>query len=55
MHDDYNLMSQNVVGKLHHKHGHVGPSPVVALSVKGIVPRGRRRGIIGAPSGATQN
>ena len=38
--EGYDLMSRNVIGKLHDKHGRAGPPPVVAPSVKGIVLEG---------------
>ena len=34
-------MSRNVVGKSYHNHERVGPCPVEAPSVEGIVPRGK--------------
>ena len=40
MHEEYDHMSTNVVGKLYHNHERVGPCPVVAPSVEGIVPEG---------------
>ena len=40
MREELELMSRNVVGKLYHNHERVGPCPVEALSVEGIVPEG---------------
>ena len=40
MHEELELMSRNVVGKLYHNHERVGPCPVEARSVEGIVPEG---------------
>ena len=40
MHEELELMSRNVVGKLCHNHERVGPCPVEAPSVEGIVPEG---------------
>ena len=40
MHEELELMSRNVVGKLYHNHECVGPCPVEAPSVEGIVPEG---------------
>ena len=40
MHEEMELMSRNVVGKLYHNHERVGPCPVEAPSVEGIVPEG---------------
>ena len=40
MHEELELMSRNVVGKLYHNHERVGPCPVEAPSVEGIVPEG---------------
>ena len=40
MHEELELMSRSVVGKLYHNHERVGPCPVEAPSVEGIVPEG---------------
>ena len=40
MQEKLELMSRNVVGKLYHNHERVGPCPVEAPSVEGIVPEG---------------
>ena len=40
MHEELELMSRNVVGKLYQNHERVGPCPVEAPSVEGIVPEG---------------
>ena len=40
MHEELELMSRNVVGNLYHNHERVGPCPVEAPSVEGIVPEG---------------
>ena len=40
MHEELELMSRNVVGKLYHNHERVGPCPVEGPSVEDIVPEG---------------
>ena len=39
-HEELEVTSRNVVGKLYHSHERVGPCPVEAPSVEGIVPEG---------------
>ena len=54
MHEDLELMSRNVVGKLYHNHERVGPCLVEAPSVQGIVPEGEREAALLVRQGEVQ-
>ena len=54
MHEELELMSRNVVGKLYHNHECVGPCPVEAPSVEGIVPEGEGEAAILVRQGEVQ-
>ena len=54
MQEELELMSRNVVGKLYHNHERVGPCPVEAPSVEGIVPEGEGQAALLVRQGEVQ-